>query len=151
LEQENQAEYVEECVAAFQSYLRAKGLRKTPERIAILRQAYRFETHFTQMDLWCVLKKNKYPVSYGTLYHTLRLFCDAGVLVKYKFTYQSVPEYEKSFRIRDHNHLVIEKTGKKIEFSDPRIHQVIEDIEKKHHVKVNRYTLTVMAEPLENE
>ena len=129
-----------ECFCAF---LDKNHLRKTYERNVILHAIYEYETHFTIGDLHNHLKSNKYYVSQTTLYTTIELLVEAGLILKHYFPSEPSAQYEKFFNVIAHNHVYMEDTDEVFEFSDERIKDIITDIEKKHNIKVSRHSFTV--------
>ncbi|MBK5721408.1 transcriptional repressor [Dysgonomonas sp. Marseille-P4677] len=57
-------------------------LRDTPERRMILAQIYKEEDVFTASDIWNYLDEMKFYVSLATVYNTLILFEDLGMIEK---------------------------------------------------------------------
>ncbi len=55
-------------------YLEKNNCRKTPERFAILKAIYTFKSFFSLQDIIDRMDQDKFHVSRGTLYNTLKLF-----------------------------------------------------------------------------
>ena len=65
-------------------YMEEKSLRKTPERYEILRVAGLANGIFTIDALMQLMKEHaKFQVSRATLFNTMELFCDAGLVIKH--------------------------------------------------------------------
>ena len=78
----------------FSSFLKSKGLRQTPERRAILSEIYALPSHFSLQSLGSRLAKKNFIVSRGTLYNTVNLLLECG-LVK-RFLVGGKVRYEKT-------------------------------------------------------
>ena len=62
-------------------YLQKNGHRKTPERYAILDTIYSIKGHFDVDELYSYMaEKEKFRVSRATLYNTIILLIDAGLV-----------------------------------------------------------------------
>lgn len=66
-------------------YLEAKKLRKTPERYAILDKIYATSEHFDVDLLYEMMSESEYRVSRATVYNTIDLLVDAGLVRKHQF------------------------------------------------------------------
>lgn len=130
-------------------YLQEKNFRNTPERYTILEEIYNLNTHFNVDDLYMRMMEKKYHVSKATIYNTLEIFLDAGLIRKHQFGEKTLTSssYEKSYFDKQHDHLVIYKkdTDKEIqeiiEFCDPRIQGIKEAIENAFGVSIDSHSL----------
>jgi len=64
----------------------------------------------------------------------------AGLIIKYNFSVNAMPKYEKIGLVKSHNHIHIEGMNGIIAFSDSRIEEIIKYIEEKYNVFVMRHS-----------
>ena len=88
-----EAKVYTEIRALFTEYLTEKKLRKTEERYTIFKEICAFPGHFDVCMLSDRLEQDNFHVSKATLYNTLDVLVDAGLVVRHQITVQSV-QYE---------------------------------------------------------
>jgi len=94
----------------FMEYLTMHKHRKTPERFAILDHIYTFKGHFDMDSLFNFMEEKGFPVSRATLYNTMELLLDCGLVVKHQFG-GNVSKYEKAYGNENHNHIICTTCG----------------------------------------
>ncbi len=94
----------------FTEYLNSKNLRKTEERYRIFEHVCDFPGHFDIDMLHDRLKEEKYHVSKATVYNTLEVIVDAGLLVPHQISSRAV-QYELKYLADTHQHLICTKCG----------------------------------------
>ena len=122
----------------------AKGVKLTEQRriiakvISESKEAYGKSDHPDVDELYNRVSKIDPKISIATVYSTVKLFEEAGILVQHDFK-AGTARYEIN---DDHNHLIDIKTGEIIEFVD-------EEIEKLQKKVAEKYGYTLVDHKLE--
>ena len=118
--------------------LKTKGIRLTEQRQLVVRRAVAF-LHFTAEELVKDVRAIDPQVARGTVYRTLALLHDAGVVEKHDFRY-GPPNYEVTFAKAHHDHLMCVQCGEIIEFQEPRVERIQDEVVRRYGYQLLSHT-----------
>jgi len=128
----------------FRNFLKAGKNRITPERFEVLESALEYEGHFGADDLYILMKNSNSRVSRATVYKTLELLAQCELISKRNFG-DNINRFESSFKRQVHDHLICVDCGKIIEFADPRIKQLPEEISENLEFNFESYSFNIFG------
>ena len=140
----NNTAILDEVKKILNKHLEIKGLRKTPERYAIIDEIYSFNKHFSADELYSKMINKKYRVSRATIYNTLDLLVSLELVTRHVFK-DNIAKFEKSFGFRQHDHVILDN-DEIIEFCDPRIQSIKNTVEEMFNVKIKSHSLYFFGE-----
>ena len=124
----------------FSSYLKEHNQRQTPERFMVLKEIYQADGHFDADDIFFNMKDGGTRVSRATVYNTLDLLVECGLVQRHQFG-KNQYYYERSYAYQQHDHMICKECGVVIEFCDPRILEIQSLMEKIHDFNVDGHSL----------
>lgn len=124
----------------------AKGLRMTDQRRIIAAVLEESEDHPDVEELYARASARDSAISIATVYRTVKLFEEAGILDKLEFG-DGRARYEDAERDH-HDHLIDINSGEVIEFVDPEIEQLQERIAAKLGYRLKGHKLELYGVPL---
>ena len=126
-----------------------KGLRMTDQRRVIARVLSLAEDHPDAEELHRRASAEDPRISLATVYRTVRLFEEAGIIERHDFR-DGRSRYEEASDDH-HDHLIDLKTGDVIEFVDEEIERLQEVIARKLGYKLVDHRLELYGGPLETK
>jgi Fur family ferric uptake transcriptional regulator len=124
----------------------AKGLRMTDQRRVVARVIEDSDDHPDVEELYARAAKVDPRISIATVYRTVKLFEEAGILEKLEFG-DGRARYEDAERDH-HDHLIDVNSGTVIEFVDPEIEALQEKIAARLGYKLVGHRLELLGVPL---
>ena len=126
-----------------------KGLRMTEQRRVIARVLSLSDDHPDAEELHRRAAAEDPRISLATVYRTVRLFEEAGIIERHDFRdgrsrYEEAPE-------EHHDHLIDLKSGEVLEFVDEEIERLQVAIAKKLGYKLVDHRLELYGVPLKDE
>jgi Fur family ferric uptake transcriptional regulator len=125
-------------------YLQEKNLRPTRERFTLLEEIMRGNGHFDAEEFYIRVKSKGLKVSRATVYNTLDLLVACGLISKYHFG-EDHSRYEKAFGRPRHDHLICLECGDIIEFVNPKLNAILDDVSKEKRFKMQSSTLQIFG------
>jgi Fur family transcriptional regulator, ferric uptake regulator len=104
------AETLTELEKQFTQQLRSNGKHGSRQRSVVLRAFLRQEKPVTAQELLYPVKQEDISVSFGTVYHTLRLLVACG-LAREIVSAKDSTKYERATAQCNHSHLVCKDCG----------------------------------------
>src|SRR5687767_14375373 len=113
------------------AFLVEKGLRKTPQRDAIIEAAFNTTEHYTAEELLLMARQVDRSVSRATVYRTLPLLVECGVLKEMDFG-KDHKFYDPNYLEHPtHNHLICVDCNRIVEFEGQHIEMLENCITKR--------------------
>ena len=125
-----------------------KGMRMTEQRRVIARVLSAAEDHPDVEELYRRAHDVDPHISIATVYRTVRLFEEAGIIARHDFR-DGRSRYEEATDVH-HDHLIDMKTGKVVEFVDAEIEALQEAIARKLGYRLIDHRLELYGVPLDD-
>ncbi|MBB3973118.1 Fur family ferric uptake transcriptional regulator [Hansschlegelia beijingensis] len=127
----------------------AKGMRMTEQRRVIARVVGEADDHPDVEELYRRASAIDARISISTVYRTVKLFEDAGIIARLDFRdgrsrYEPQPD-------EHHDHLIDLRSGKIIEFRDEGIEELQAEIARRLGYRLVDHRLELYAIPLDDE
>jgi Fur family ferric uptake transcriptional regulator len=135
--------------AQIEALCAAKGMRMTEQRRTIARVLAESDDHPDVEELYRRCAKVDEHISISTVYRTVRLFEDAGIIARHDFR-EGRARYETSPEAH-HDHLINLRSGEVIEFQSEEIERLQAEIARKLGYKLVDHRLELYAVPLKDD
>jgi Fur family ferric uptake transcriptional regulator len=127
----------------------AKGMRMTEQRRTIARVLAAAEDHPDVEELYRRCSKVDDRISISTVYRTVKLFEDAGIIERHDFR-EGRARYEQISESH-HDHLINLRTGEVIEFQSDDIERLQAEVARKLGYRLVDHRLELYAVPLDKD
>lgn len=136
-------------LSAIEQACAAKGMRMTEQRRVIARVLGASQDHPDVEELYRRASAIDDKISISTVYRTVKLFEDAGIIERHDFRegrsrYEQVPD-------EHHDHLIDVNNGTVIEFRSEEIERLQEEIARRHGFRLVGHRLELYAVRLKNK
>jgi Fur family transcriptional regulator, ferric uptake regulator len=127
----------------------AKGMRMTEQRRVIARVLARSADHPDVEELYRRCAEVDDRISISTVYRTVKLFEDAGIIERHDFRegrarYEQIPDTH-------HDHLINLRTGAVVEFQSDEIERLQAEIARRLGYRLVDHRLELYAVPLDDD
>ena len=129
---------------AFRAALRAAGLSATRQRLKLAEIVFSHHQHFSADELTGWARKAVRGVGRVTVYRTLKVLVDAGLVEERPFRRDRVV-YEHVIGHRHHDHMVCLGCRGILEFSNPRIEEEQDRSAKAHQFSIVHHHHTLFG------
>lgn len=126
-----------------------KGMRMTEQRRIIARVLSDATDHPDVEELHRRANKIDSRISIATVYRTVRMFEEAGILNRHDFR-DGRARYEEASE-HHHDHLIDLQTGRVIEFEDPEIEKLQQEVARRLGFRLVDHRLELYGVPLGGE
>jgi Fur family ferric uptake transcriptional regulator len=126
----------------FREFLAIRGEKLTEPRRILVRQIFDTHKHFDADELVTDLLNAGRRVSRATVYRTLRLLVEAGLLRELRLTNRSA--YEHDYGYPSHDHLHCTECNKVVEFRNDEVRRIREAVSMEHGFRAegHRFIIT---------
>jgi len=128
----------------FKEFLKIEKHRITPERFEVLSFAMDSGDHFTADELYLKMRDAKSNVSRATVYNSLELLVNSGMLAKRNFG-ENKTFYESSFNRQNHVHLVCSVCGEIIESNNEEVSELVAKISKNNNFVNESFQFNILG------
>ena len=126
-----------------------KGMRMTEQRRVIARVLSGSADHPDVEELYRRCAEIDNNISISTVYRTVKLFEDAGIIERHDFR-EGRARYEQ-MRDEHHDHLINLRTGEVIEFKSQEIEALQAEVARRLGFRLVEHRLELYAVPLEDK
>lgn len=120
---------------AFQRYLKHNGIKCTSARRRVLDAVLELDEHFEAEQVFYGLREQGATVGKATVYRTLPLLVDCGILKQVRFDVKQA-HYEYAFGEDPHDHMLCRRCGRIVEFASDEVEELRARIGRRHHFHV---------------
>jgi Fur family ferric uptake transcriptional regulator len=129
-----------ERFAFFKTALKERNLKSTSQRDDIARVFFASNRHISVEELYREVRKVNPRVGYATVYRTVRLLRECGLAAERHFN-DGEARFENVEQEHHHDHLICERCGRIVEFSNAEIEELQELVARKLDFVISRHKM----------
>jgi len=118
-------------LAELNRFIAGKGLKNTKQREAVAEVFFSTTGHISAEELYQKVSKKHPGIGLTTVYRTLKLLTEAGLAKERRFG-EPQGVFEKEDSDKHHDHLICTRCGKIIEFKNPKIEKLQDEVASKY-------------------
>lgn len=118
-------------ISEVRTKLMEKGLRITPQRLAILEAILKLNNHPTADDIAAFIKRDHPNIATGTVYKVLESLVGSGLIKKVK-TERDVMRYDAI--LENHHHLYCAESDRIADYYNDEINNLLTEYFRKHEI-----------------
>jgi Fur family ferric uptake transcriptional regulator len=126
--------------SAFKLALKDRGLKSTSQRDDIARVFFGTNRHISVEELYHDVRKVSPRVGYATVYRTVRLLRECSLATERHF-HDGEARFENAEQEHHHDHLICERCGRIVEFTNERIEELQEAVASKLGLVISRHKM----------
>ena len=115
----------------FRLWIKEQGLKATAQREDIAQVFFATTRHISVEELYSEVRQINPRVGYATVYRTLKLLKECGLAEERHFA-DGQARFENVEGEHHHDHLICERCGRIIEFVQPRIEELQEELAQRY-------------------
>jgi Fur family transcriptional regulator, ferric uptake regulator len=120
------------------AYMNKRRLRSTEQRRLIINALFDSSEHVTLDGLLRTVRTVDARVGYATVYRTMKLLADSGIVQEHKFG-DGFTRYELIDEQHHHDHLICLECGKITEFEEPLIEELQSRVATRYGFQVKQH------------
>lgn len=129
---------IDQLEEQFKEFVYAQNGKVTNERLALLRTLYVNDGHFSVDEILLLMKEDDIQISRATVYRTIDLLVQSGLIKKLSLEGQET-RYESAHTSGHHDHIICIDCHKIIEFFNPELEKLQDEILSQHQFKMERH------------
>jgi len=127
-----------------EDYISQHNLKITKQRRAVLEAFLGIEDHISAEDLYKIVSAKEPKIGLATVYRTLSLLTQSGLAAELDFG-EGQKRYEHKYLHSHHDHMICTQCGKILEFQNPMIEKLQEDVAHEHRFEMTSHKLDLFG------
>ncbi len=127
-----------------ENYITQHNLKITKQRRAVLEAFLGIEDHISAEDLYKIVSAKEPKIGLATVYRTLSLLTESGLAAELDFG-EGQKRYEHKYLHSHHDHMICTQCGKILEFQNPMIEKLQEDVAREHRFEMTSHKLDLFG------